>query len=465
MNAKHSQVIILDGSEDIDLLSALAAGKSITASQGGTGLNAEARAMLQALYSRSPHSVTEHIKKVVERGATSFMGQYYVKYGHKSIGDCGFITIFVEGCSMLVAKAIQDTRLYNGQEASTRYLDFSVVPFLNPIGTSEGQDIIDAWRAFYERGTSDAVFRASLKERFPKKEGEKDDAYERAISARIFDIMRGFLPFSATTFVAWTVNLRQAADRLEVLRNHPLAEVRTTAEEIIAQLKARYPSSFSHEFRTEQDAYWRRVNELSYYAPKKQQDFTFNHSIDRDLLAHYESILANRPKHTEIPPFLEELGQVRVSFFLDGGSWRDLQRHRALIVRFPLYETRWGFYPWYLEQLTPELKSAALELIGQQVKRIDALPADVVTRQCYLAMGFSAPVSITGGLMAMAYLIELRSGKTVHPTLRKRSQQMARAFMEQFPTIPLHADMDPDDWDAKRGTQTIMTTEGTAISD
>ena len=63
------------------------------------------------------------------------MSQFYVGYGHKSIGDCGSITIFIEGCSMLAAKAIQDTKLYNGQEASTRYIDFSQQAMINPLGT------------------------------------------------------------------------------------------------------------------------------------------------------------------------------------------------------------------------------------------------------------------------------------------------------------------------------------------
>jgi thymidylate synthase ThyX len=98
-------------------------------------IDAEAEAMLQALHSRSTGGLLEHLKVLEKRGAANFMSQFYVGYGHKSIGDCGSMTIFVEGCSMLAAKAIQDSKLYNGQEASTRYIDFSKQAMVNPLHT------------------------------------------------------------------------------------------------------------------------------------------------------------------------------------------------------------------------------------------------------------------------------------------------------------------------------------------
>ena len=95
----------------------------------------EDMAMLQALYSRSPKSVSDHLERVRANGSGHFMDQYYIGYGHKSIGDCGTITIFIEGVTMLTAKAIQDWALYSGQESSTRFMDFSKAEFYNPLGT------------------------------------------------------------------------------------------------------------------------------------------------------------------------------------------------------------------------------------------------------------------------------------------------------------------------------------------
>src|SRR5262245_27953558 len=93
-------------------------------------LTPEDVAMLQALYSRSAESVDVHLEKVKETGSGRFMESYYVGYTHKSIADCGSTTVFIEGVSMLAAKAIQDWPLYSGQETSTRFIDFSKQPLL-----------------------------------------------------------------------------------------------------------------------------------------------------------------------------------------------------------------------------------------------------------------------------------------------------------------------------------------------
>src|SRR3989344_7124856 len=99
----------------------------------GAVIGPESSAMLQALHSRSTGGLESHLKILAEKGPENFMKNFYVGYGHKSIGDCGSITLFIEGISMLAAKAIQDWPLYSGQESSTRYIDFQIQPFKNPI--------------------------------------------------------------------------------------------------------------------------------------------------------------------------------------------------------------------------------------------------------------------------------------------------------------------------------------------
>jgi hypothetical protein len=61
------------------------------------------------------------------------------------------------------------------------------------------------------------------------------------------------------------------------------------------------------------------------------------------------------------------------------------------------------------------------------------------------------------GMPALLYFLELRSGKTVHPTLRKQVHAMIKVFQQNHPhdQIALHVDTDPDDWDVRRGAQTI----------
>ena len=145
---------------------------------------------------------------------------------------------------MLAAKAIQDWPLYSGQESSTRYVDFKTQPFKNPIGTKNGNDILESYRKFYIEAMEPT--KEYLKKQFPIKEGEKEEIYNKAIAARAFDILRGFLPAGSATNIAWHTNLRQAADKIMVLRHHPLLEVRNTAEAIEKTLQNAYPNSFGH---------------------------------------------------------------------------------------------------------------------------------------------------------------------------------------------------------------------------
>ncbi|MDO8442848.1 MAG: FAD-dependent thymidylate synthase, partial [bacterium] len=213
----------------------------------------EDTAMMQALYSRSALSVEEHVKKVKASGSGKFMETFYVGYGHASIADCGSTTIFIEDVSMLVAKAVQDWSLYSGQETSSRYIDLSKREIKDPINTKDSRKILDRWMKFYTE--SQPAVEAHLKEKFKMKFGEDEKIYNKAIKARVFDIMRGFLPAGITTQLSWHTNLRQAHDKLDLLKHHPLAEIREVAEEILANIRSKYAHSFVHPVFEEQEEY------------------------------------------------------------------------------------------------------------------------------------------------------------------------------------------------------------------
>ena len=225
-------------------------------------------AMLQALYSRDPRTVRTHLERVKEAGPGKFMEKFYVGYGHKSIGDCGSTTLFIEGISMLGAKAIQDWPLYNGQESSTRYLDFSKMNIANPLGTKKAEAIQLKWMKLYNEALGVLIKDLTIKH--PIKEGEKPEVYGKAIKARAFDISRCLLPAGMTTMVAWHTNLRQAADHLKNLRHHPLQEVKDVAAQMIDSLKEKYPNSFGHKQYEDEEKYLAMSQaEVAYMKPFK----------------------------------------------------------------------------------------------------------------------------------------------------------------------------------------------------
>ncbi len=421
-------------------------------------INGEAEAMLQALHSRSTGGIRHHLKVLKKKGADNFMRQFYVGYGHKSIGDCGSATLFIEGISMLAAKAIQDWPLYSGQEASTRYVDFSQQVFFNPLKNKAGQNILENWREFYLK--IQKPLQKYLIEKFPRQKGEKKAIYEKAIQARVFDIARAWLPAGATTNIAWRMNFRQLADQIMLLRHHPLQEVREIANYAEKALKKAYPNSFGQKRFSHTEKYNEFLMTKKYYwenSRLKKFHLAYN-GLDKKNLKNYKQILQRRPLKTELPYFIRECGVMSYEFLLDFGSFRDIQRHRAVAQRMPLLTLRHGFHSWYLDSLPKELQKEARKFLKKQEQAIKKLKTSKFERQYYIAMGYQVPVKITGDLKALVYLVELRSTRFVHPTLVKEVLKMINSLKKILRPygLVIHQDQEPHRFDIERGRQDII---------
>lgn len=433
--------------------------------------NPEDMAMLLAMYSRDPRSVMIHLAKVREVGSGKFNQQYYVGYGHRSIGDCGTTTVCVENVSMLAAKAIQDSALYNGQEASTRYLDMSRQALWGPLedGTSNfnntanegprGLEIHERWMALYKKVLASLI--ESFKLRFPIKEGEKTSDWEKAIKAKAFDVARGFLPAGIETYVGWHTTLRHANDHLKLMRHHPSREIAAISDLIHNALYSRYKSSFGHKRYEADEAYVAQsMSAFAYWnGPEGIHDFSAKSRLELNELRPFDGLLRNRPAKSELHPRFRQFGTITYAFPLDFGSFRDLQRQRSAVQEMPLLTTNYGFHPWYLEQLPDDLAYEVMPEIETIVMAIDKLDASSVDKQYYTAMGFVVPNKITCTLPSAVYIAELRAGQTVHPTLRKPAQQIGEDLRSRIPGIAMHHDMTADAWSVKRGQQDIVKKE------
>ncbi len=433
----------------------------------GAVIGAESDAMLQALHSRSIGGIDSHLAKLAQRGASQFMDTYYVGYGDKSIGDSGTATIFIEGVSMLLAKAIQDSQLYNGQESSTRYIDFTYQPFGNPHGTEHAASLLESLRAFYLKGL--AEMKTELALRHPKTADEEEKIWQKAINARAFDIMRSFLPAGAATNLAWHTELRHAVDHLLRLRNHPLEEVRDAAVAIREALDEMYPSSFKQKRYEATEEYVRNWMRNFYYFDETPGSawrtntslsgiILERNTIEPTLLRKYQEILSTRPIKAELPKFLAECGTMQFSFLLDFGSFRDLQRHRSLVQRMPLLTDKRGFGEWYLNQMPEQLRKEAVLFLARYSNEVAKLGLSPELTQYYIPMGYNVTCRITGDLPAHVWLVELRSGISVHPTLRIVAQNQGKIMLQQLEGVgmKLYIDESEDRFNYKRGTQDIV---------
>ena len=446
-------------------------------------------AMLQALYSRSPASVVTHLDKLKKSGSGNFMSQYYVGYGHASIGDCGATTVFIEQVSMLVAKAVQDNSLYNGQEASTRYLDFSKQTVVDPYNHPASAAIQSRWMEIYNRTLPLLVEGLKKRYAFDPTEYKSERIWLNALNARAFDIARALLPIGTTTLLSWTTSLRAARDNLRRLKYHPLPEVQEAARNIFAELSRKYPHSFTGNEMdasdSPRDAYAAKFAERTHFVsvddikrqfsptPEEWKNIlsgnivTRNQTVDLKGLRQNEAeALSLRPQSAALPWRMEAYGRYNFLFLLDFGSFRDIQRHRNGVCQIPLIDGQFGMNPWYMQQCAEHLSAADAEQLRQdiaaQFAAIDGLKkqgiaATPMLSQYLFPMGMQVLVHTSYSVPETVYVGELRSGKTVHPSLRPIAQKMLEVLEQDISDMALYGDRDEDSWSAKRGEQTISS--------
>ncbi len=436
-------------------------------------------ANLQAVYSRDPRSVTSRIDILTPEGARKFMEKFYVNYGHNSIADCANLVLFFEGVPMQVAKQLQRDPRYNGQEASTRYMDFSRTDAINSHNLEKGAAIQRRWLTFYRKNMAKLMVYISTQ--FPMQENENFVTYSDAVEKRAFDILRAFLPIGTPTNVSWNVNLRLAKDHLLMLTQHPDLDTRLVAQAAIKGLCELFPGTFYFPSANATDekgqrAYQRHLADLEWQRTALLLDAKLFDGLRRELAeiknplyfrasgleniripADYLELLQSRPLFTELTLSTNRFGRARFEFAIDYGSFRDVQRHRAIDIDVPYADVDIGFHTWYLDQLPPSMRKDAVKLIEENTADILALSDDPFVRQPYVAMGFCVPVLIDSPLHGLIYLFELRGRTDVHPTLRAPIRAMGTYVHEHVEGHPLiHIDTNDDDFSRRRATATII---------
>jgi len=198
------------------------------------GADPEVQAYGMAKYSRSALSLRESLAEINDQKAEKFLNTFYFQYGHRSIADLAHIAFAIERLSMLAATVLVDEPRWDGQERSTRYQDFQKSGCYVPdFGGNNAMhalycDAIDYLFAEY-RVFSEAMF-AYLRDRTPKPAEMKQEAYERTLRARAFDISRYLLPLATNTSLGQIVSARTLENQVSRLLSHTHAEVRRLGE-------------------------------------------------------------------------------------------------------------------------------------------------------------------------------------------------------------------------------------------
>ncbi len=431
-------------------------------------LDPEVEAMLMAMYSRSYVPIATRIPDSEEsiQQHKEKLGKFYIGYGHKSVGQLGSTTIWLEGVSQLAAKAIENHPLFNGQESSTRYIDFSNQPMISNI--FEIGNWQEEFRAFYIKAVPLVV--EKLKLEFPLIENVKYDGnpetikdstvWENTIKARAFDICRGILPAGCTTNVAFTGTFDTINDHFGEMLFHPCQEMKDIAVAVLTKLKEKYPyaamdiDKLKERNKFVDDSFF--YQEVDFFETSLIVIADDSHSGDNYSL--YQTLSA-REKFSKLNKYISSHFRAKVVGELDFGSYRDLHRHRnGTIAMEPLTIDR-GFHDFYLDNLTVELKNELSNLLSEyQYWYTLAVKTnqDICYAQYCTPMGYKVGIDYSCDINQILYIMELRSGKTVHQTLRKLIQEWVLLLQKEMPSLQIHADMDKDNFTLKRGEQTFI---------
>lgn len=389
----------------------------------------ESNAMMQAFYSRSKRSIEDRLAETTldTQKIKDKLKTYFVGYGHDSIGQVGFTTFFIEGVSILADKAIQDDMLYNGQESSTRYIDFSNEPLYVPQDALQYREVMEAWVAFYYYLVTQ-IQEKLVARHLPNTAPADVTAMEKACKVKAFDIASAFLPCGVTTNLSWTTSLANVNKRLLRLAGHQLQEVRDIAAVLNEKIKLHYPSIYIPlEARKNEIAAIARESRFSYQVPLEREPQVMYLGLSSTGVPH-----PKREGHAPLPHHIHNSYFMQYRSVLDYRSFRDVQRHRTLSPSSPIINPWRGINSWYikaLDNLGIEFRSKLTDLMG----RVQALPGSVFDVQYACPMGLDVEFTQSGYLGDWLYYAELRTGETVHPTVRLLAKEQWDTLDNELP--------------------------------
>jgi len=209
-------------------------------------LSPETIAVAFAKTSRSPESFRAIAAELSEEKSAQFHEKWVVGYGHASVAEHAVLHIAFENVSRLAIESIESNRLASYTEKSTRYQkwgqdDFTIPPELDghPLRDEFAETIRLLFKAYAD--SLDPV-RTLILDRFPRRDNEKDEAWDRRIRSKYVDVCRFILPAAALANVGMTANARVMENTIRKMLSHELMEVREIGAQVKEVSKAETPT-------------------------------------------------------------------------------------------------------------------------------------------------------------------------------------------------------------------------------
>ena len=391
------------------------------------------KAGLIASLSRNPSSMRSRIESLVKNPETveSIM-KFFSEYGHSSIGDCANIIISFEGIPHAIAHHIIHDNLFNGQEASTRYI--SNLESLGYFPISDHADSLSESMLELYRDVSEYFTEKLTSEKVPENE----------IKPAVCDIAGGFLPLTGRTSVVFNGTIRVHIRRLLYLENYcsvrqefgvipkllrqVLSEVCPGALPPTKKKEERFDifdySFFSNMFILDSELEEERKNRFESAGGYKLDLSNFKEEIVVDGQPVKIKNLT-QDQLTEIVRLKSNavLGSIRMDYKQSFRTLRDIFRHRTFPFNYLSSSIPIGYSEFYYSGLSKELEDRLFNIVDV-INRVENLS---IRGNCQPMMA-QYPATMVGSLSDFYSFIVTRTSTSVHPELSEMTSNLAWDF-------------------------------------
>lgn len=446
-------------------------------------LSPETIAVTFAKTSRSPKPFDEIAGELTDERSAKFHEKWVVGYGHASVAEHAVLHLALENVSRLAIETIEGNRLASYTEKSTRYQQWDEDAFFVPDeldGHSLNEEFVSLCNQLFQT-YHDFIpkIQSWMRRKYPQKEGESTQAYERRIRPASVDVCRFLLPAASLANVGVTINARALEYAICKMLSSPLAEVRDIGARLRAVGERETPTLIKYAACNDYLVGTRaRMRQYASDIPsvENQDDFQLlswdEHGQDQVLAAilfrfdgsadyqacfdhirglskeekaeFVESIMSPRGQFDQ--PLREfEYAQMTFEVVMDQGAYFEFKRHRMMTQT--------------VQPLTPELGFAVPKAItesdcGKAYNTIMRKAADFYHETAawhpdvasyIIPNGFNRRVLFTMNLRQAFHFCRLRAAHNAHFSIRRVAQRMAEEITQIYPLLGQYLDRPEDE--------------------
>lgn len=446
-------------------------------------LSPETIAVAFAKTSRSPESFRTIAAELSDEKSAQFHEKWVVGYGHASVAEHAVLHIAFENVSRLAIESIEGNRLASYTEKSTRYQkwgsdDFTVPPEL--IDHPLHDEFVDTVRFLFKTyAESLGPVRSLILGQFPRRENEKDEAWDRRIRSKYVDVCRFILPAASLANVGMTANARVLENMIRKMLSHELAEVREIGMKVKEVAKSETPTLVKYA-----DAVPYLVETIQEIGELETRELETSHGewcslIDYDEDGENKVLGAALYRFGEMPyvdalarvkqlreseieklakSLLARLGKFDVplreleyctytfDLVMDQGAYAEFKRHRMMTQTPQKLTTRLGYAtPRLIMEAGFESNyEAAMESALRMFEKLYQFSPDVA--QYIVPNGFNRRVLAQFNLREAFAFCQLRSAANAHFSIRRVAQRMYEEMARVHPLLTKYMKLHDETW-------------------